>query len=268
MKTTKILSILSTILMVVVYNHALGKKGGAESTSEIETPSLKSNWFYHGPRELKLIALTYDDGPNRRFTPRLLELLKRENVPATFFWLGQQIKYYPQEAKQLYELGFEIGNHSFYHKSLTKLSREEIYEEISSTQEIIKKTTGITPTLLRPPYGSVNQNVVEVAEELGLQIIMWSLDTDDWRQDCTKEKIVDKVLKNIRGGDIILMHDRNSRTIEATAELIPALRARGFRFVKVSQLLLSQKMLTDYKTLNQKKLYTSLLNFITPLIFP
>lgn len=230
--------------------------------------SLSANCFYHGPRELKLVALTYDDGPNRRFTPRLLELLKQERVTATFFLLGEQVKNYPAEARQIVEMGFEIGNHTFTHKNLARLTREEIYTEITSTQEIINKTTGVLPRIIRPPYGALNQTVVDVSKELGLHIIMWQLDTDDYRQNVTKEKIVATMVKNVKGGDIILMHDRNTKTLEATAEIIPALRSRGFRFVTVSDLLRAQKLVNEYKTLYSSPSYSILLKSLPEIFFP
>ncbi|MCX7765562.1 MAG: polysaccharide deacetylase family protein [Candidatus Sumerlaeia bacterium] len=271
---------MKIILIMCLFSLAIGedklkteknnfnKQESQRSSNNSAKPSLSGDCFYHGPRELKLVALTYDDGPNRRFTPRLLELLKREQVPATFFLLGEQVKNYPSEAKQIAELGFEIGNHTFTHKNLTKLTREEIYNEITSTQEIINKTTDIMPKIMRPPYGVFNQTVIEVTRELGLSIIMWQLDTDDYRQNVIKEQIVASVLKNVKGGDIILMHDRNNKTLEATADIIPALRRRGFRFVTVSELLRAQKMVTEYKTLSRSPSYSVLLKSLPEIFFP
>ncbi|MCD6385301.1 polysaccharide deacetylase family protein [Candidatus Sumerlaeota bacterium] len=265
-KSIGVIILIILFIISVPYGEQEESKQVAEKKSTtITTPSSSSSAVFHGSRNLNLIALTYDDGPNRHFTPRLLEVLKQEDVPATFFWLGEQVKYYPQQAKQLAEMGFEIGNHTFDHKNPAKLSYQELYDELLSTQEIIKKTVGITPRLFRPPYGSLNKTVRQVAKELDLQIIMWSLDTDDWRLSSTKEKIVSRVMKEIRPGDIILMHDRNTRTIEATAELIPLLRERGYRFVTVTELLKAKQLEPEINKITHHPLYRLLLT--TPLLF-
>ncbi len=210
-------------------------------SGENGTMSSPPSSYFHGSRDLPLIALTYDDGPNKNFTPRLIKVLREHDAPATFFWLGEQVEYYPDVARYVIEMGFEIGNHSFDHANLAKRSIPEIKEQIRSTRQTIQDTVGITPRLFRPPYGAVNRTLRGVAAEFDLDVIMWSLDTEDWRTSCTKEKIVNRVKENIRPGDIILMHDRNTRTIEATAELIPYLRNQGYRFVTVSQLLQAQR---------------------------
>lgn len=265
---TKILCIFLLIIFPFAIlsgkDEASKKNKGDELTAESTSPA-SDLVVFNGSRNLNLIALSYDDGPNARFTPRLIEVLRQENVPATFFWLGEQVKYYPQQAKQLAEMGFEIGNHTFDHKNPVKLSYQELYEELVSTQKIIQKTVGVTPRLFRPPYGSINKTVRQVAKELNLQIIMWSLDTEDWRLNSTKEKIVTKVMNKIRPGDIILMHDRNTRTIEATAELIPLLRERGYKFVTVGQLLKAKQLEPQIDELTHNPIFKLLLT--TPLIF-
>ena len=236
-KTWLILCVLLSTTLLYSEDEAYPGRSGS-----IPARTLSSKSIFHGSRDLKLVALTYDDGPNRRFTPRLLDLLESEQVPATFFWLGEQVKIYPQEAQRVAEMGFEIGNHTFDHSNPTKLSPDELRQQIVSTQDIISQTVGITPTVFRPPYGSVNSIVRDVVHDLGMDVILWRLDTEDWRSGSSKDQIVATVLDRIKAGDIILMHDRNSRTIDATRELIPRLRERGFSFVTVSGLLRAETL--------------------------
>lgn len=212
---------------------------GDQNTTDSQPASsdYRSYYIYSGPEESNLIALTYDDGPNRRFTPYLIEILKKKQVPATFFFLGKQVALYPSVAKFVANRDFEIGNHTYSHPNLRKLSQTEIQDELINTQEIIKSTTGVTPTLLRPPYMLSNRTVVELAQSMGLAIVFWSVDTEDWRPSTTKEQIIEAVLSQVTGGSIILMHDRNTKTLDATEEIIDLLRAEGYEFVTISRLL-------------------------------
>jgi peptidoglycan/xylan/chitin deacetylase (PgdA/CDA1 family) len=194
-------------------------------------------YIYSGPKEVKAVALTYDDGPNERFTPRLIEVLKRKGVPATFFFVGEQVNLYPDVARQVAQNGFEIGNHTYDHRSLRKLAPAEAADQIDRTQKIIAETTGVRAGLLRPPYGECNADVVEMARQRGLGIIFWTIDTNDYQRQSTKADIVGKVMRDVSNGAIILMHDRNTKTIEATEEIIDGLSARGYKFCSVTDLL-------------------------------
>jgi peptidoglycan/xylan/chitin deacetylase (PgdA/CDA1 family) len=207
------------------------------SESHSSSSDYKSYYVYSGPKDSNLIALTYDDGPNSRFTPHLVEILKKKQVPATFFFIGEQVELYPSEAKFVADMGFEIGNHTYSHPNLRKLSCTEIQEELTKTQEIIKSTTGVTPALFRPPYMLSNRTVVELAQSMNLAIVFWSVDTEDWKPSTTKEEIVEAVMSQVTGGSIILMHDRNTKTLQATEEIIDLLRAQGYEFATISRLL-------------------------------
>ncbi len=251
------------IVAMVLFSSEQGSGSGTLTQLKRQLFSTKS--IFHGSRDMKLVALSYDDGPNSRFTPRLVELLEREHVPATFFWLGEQVEYYPSVAQLVAEKGFEIGNHTFDHSNPTKLSTEKLHEQISSTQEIIRQTTNVTPVLFRPPYGSVNAVVRRVAHDFGLDLVLWSLDTEDWRSGMTRERIIETVLDKIRPGDIILMHDRNSRTIDATQELVPLLREQGYCFVTVSALLHAEKISPEIEKVGRSPLLNVVL-FTPPFL--
>lgn len=185
----------------------------------------------------KWVALTFDDGPNPEFTPRFIDLLNSKKVRATFFLLGPNVKTRPDIVKAEVQSGFEVANHTWNHVILNKLSPEKVQEEMQRTNAEIVGATGVTPTLLRPPYGSANKKVQDVCDAVGLKIIDWSIDTNDWKTGTTADTITSEIMKNIRDGSIVLMHDRYDKSYEATARVIDEIRARGYEFVTVSELL-------------------------------
>jgi peptidoglycan/xylan/chitin deacetylase (PgdA/CDA1 family) len=201
---------------------------GAESKV---SPAINS-W----PTGRKLVALTYDDGPHGRYTPMLMELLEAKKVPATFFLLGESVSANPKIAAQLAAAGFEVANHSYTHKEFTRISEDAVRRELVRTHDLITSVTGAPVRVMRPPYGSHNSRVRAICEDQGYKVIMWDVDTNDWRNR-TAAQMVDYVLANTRDGSIILMHDRFQKSVDATAEVIDGLRAKGFEFASVSQLL-------------------------------
>lgn len=180
-----------------------------------------------------MIALTFDDGPTKKYTSAILDALKENQASATFFVLGSRASDFPEILQRMILEGNEIGNHTYSHKQLTTLSKANIEEEITHTQESIHDVTNHYPNVIRPPYGSKNEDVMQCAE--GKKIVTWSLDTEDWRSRNT-ETIVNKVLKEVKDGDIILMHDLYASTAEAAIILIPKLKDMGYQLVTVSEL--------------------------------
>lgn len=180
-----------------------------------------------------MIALTFDDGPTKKYTSAILDALKENQASATFFVLGSRASDFPEILQRMILEGNEIGNHTYSHKQLTTLSKENIEEEITHTQESIHDVTNQYPSIIRPPYGSKNEDVMQCAQ--GKKIVTWTLDTEDWRSKNT-EAIVNKVLKDVKDGDIILMHDLYATTAEAAIILIPKLKDMGFQLVTVSEL--------------------------------
>ncbi len=177
------------------------------------------------------IAITFDDGPST-YTSDILKLLKENDANATFFILGNKVNNYVDTLKEMYKNGNEIGNHSYNHKWLTKLSIEEFQNQINKTQDIIKNTIGYTPTLLRPTYGSVNK---KIRANTDMNIVLWDVDTMDWKIKNSK-KIASRALEQIEDLDIILMHDTHKRTLEALKIMIPTLKEKGYQLVTVSEL--------------------------------
>lgn len=197
------------------------------------------------PTANKLIALTFDDGPDPIKTPKILELLKRYEAKATFFVVGNRAEKLPDIVKKAQQEGHEIGNHSFSHPYSRNYSIEGMRSELDRTQEIIYKATGHKATLYRPPGGSYNESVVNICKEKELLMVLWSWDQDtmDWTSPGVA-KIVNKVLGNVHNGDIILMHDyvyKSSQTVDALAQLLPELKRRGYSFVTVSELLANKE---------------------------
>ncbi len=189
------------------------------------------------PNDEKKIALTFDDGPHPKHTEEILEVLDKYGVKATFFAIGENITYYPDAFQKIKEAGHEIGNHTFSHPHIRQKDRTALEQEIRQAEELLFPE-GETK-LFRPPEGVCSDTVCRVASEMGYTIILWTVDTRDWSHP-TPDAIVEKVQKNVKSGDIILFHDyiaAASPTPEALDKLIPALLAKGYRFVTVSELI-------------------------------
>ncbi|MGJ7911030.1 polysaccharide deacetylase family protein [Neobacillus sp. LXY-1] len=193
--------------------------------------------FVNGPNK-KRVALTFDDGPDRINTPKIIEALKQQNVKGTFFFIGQKVQQNPDIVKMAYDNGNVIGSHSFYHRELTKETAEDVRQDLMGASAAIKSVIGKSPALLRPPYGDTDIKVVNVAKEQQNKIILWSIDTLDWSQK-EQTHIENNVLENVRNGDIILMHsdDDKTETAKAVPIIIQKLKSQGFEIVDVATLL-------------------------------
>ncbi|MFC8277724.1 polysaccharide deacetylase family protein [Streptomyces sp. NPDC057271] len=184
----------------------------------------------------KCIALTFDAGPGKD-TPRLLDVLKEKKVPATFFLLGRKhVDRYPEVVKRIADEGHEVANHTWTHRILTDLEADEVRDELSRTQDAIEKITGNRPTLMRPPQGRTDGTVSEVSRDLGLAQILWSVTAKDY-STTDSDLIRKRVLEGAQGDGIILLHDIYDGTVPAVPGIIDELKARGFTFVTVPQLL-------------------------------
>lgn len=183
----------------------------------------------------RVVALTFDDGPWPVYTSKTLDVLKAENVHATFFMIGRNIRNYPALAKRVVAEGHAVGNHTWNHPARPRGARSEIVR----TDAIFKKTLGITPTLFRPPYGKLRNGLADVAKQQGKAVVLWSADSSDWNRG-TKSSIYANSLLHIRPGSIILLHDgggNRASTVAALPDIIASLHARGYRFVTVPELL-------------------------------
>ncbi|SJZ95826.1 Peptidoglycan/xylan/chitin deacetylase, PgdA/CDA1 family [Pilibacter termitis] len=181
----------------------------------------------------KLVALTYDDGPSPTSTPALLAYLKEQNIPATFFVLGSEASKYPDIVKQAYDNGNQIASHTYHHLNLPTLSADKQKEEIHNTEEVIEKIIGKRPNLMRPPYGAFNE---QIATEANCGIALWNVDSLDW-QSKNPTAIYNTITANTFDGSIILMHDIYMTSVEGTKQVVPALKAQGYTFVTLNQLI-------------------------------
>ena len=179
----------------------------------------------------KFIAFTFDDGPGK-YTSELIDTLELNNSSATFFMLGNRMKYNTDIVKKVYNSNSEIGTHTYSHKRLTSLSNDEIYNEINSSEIIFNDITGNHLKYLRPPYGSYNDHI----KGLEYNIILWNIDPKDWLTRDSK-KIYNSVLNNACDGCIVLMHDIYPETIEAVKMLIPTLNEMNYEVVSISNLI-------------------------------
>jgi peptidoglycan/xylan/chitin deacetylase (PgdA/CDA1 family) len=185
--------------------------------------------------ELVMLALTFDDGPIK-MTMKLVETLGKSNTKATFFLIGSGIEAQPGFTKEIHDLGHEIGNHTYSHPYLTELSFEEIAHEMNRTDGLIEKVIGVKPTIMRPPYGFINQESIKAFSH---RVIQWSLDTVDWHHE--DAKTIFEILQSAIDGDIILMHDRYEHTQIAVESFIQHQLSLGVQFVTVSKIIESRQ---------------------------
>lgn len=207
-----------------------------------------------GPKEEKILALSFDDGPHPKYTVEILDILKEYDIKATFFVLGKHAELYPDIIKRQVHEGHEIGNHSYSHVNMKKASPKIIKEEYSKTQNAIYSISNIRPKVFRPPYGNYNDEVIKVVSSDDSSIVLWTFyqDSKDWSNPGV-DKIVNTTLSKVQNGDIILFHDyvykKESHTVEALKTILPKLIDEGYKFVTMSELInISQekKVLNNY----------------------
>ena len=195
------------------------------------------NSLWHGDRTKKTIAITFDDGPMAEFTPQLLDLLKKEQVPAAFFLIGKNIAKNEPLVKRMIDEGHTIGNHSFSHTYWFSLNKANfILSDLQQCDETIMRAVGKKPRLFRPPYGVTNPMVAKAVKAGGYQSIGWSIRTYDTNAT-DAGLLLRKSLKNLSNGDIILFHDWGKFTIGILTDFIKEARKRGFEIVGLEELL-------------------------------
>lgn len=181
------------------------------------------------------VALTFDDGPHRLHTVRLLEIAAAYNARLTFFVIGSRLRLASELVRRQASEGHEVGNHSWSHRSFADLNDDELRREVGETQRAIS-ICGATSSSIRPPYGIITNEQRElIMREFGLRVDLWSRDCRDWRLR-NAERIAHTVLTSVTDGAIILAHDIHATTVEAMAMILPALRASGYQLVTVSEL--------------------------------
>lgn len=200
--------------------------------------------FYNMQTTQKIVALTFDDGPNPPYTEQLLDVLKENHVSATFFLIGQNVEKHPELVKRIVAEGHQLGNHTYHHMDLLKADRKLIADEVDRTNQAIIAASGITPHLVRPPHGFRDPVVMEMMAERNLKVVEWSVMSRDWLNPGV-DTIVERTISKVKNGSIILLHDGDgiaaqdsrAQTIEATRRIIQILSAQGYKFVTVDEIL-------------------------------
>jgi peptidoglycan-N-acetylglucosamine deacetylase len=184
------------------------------------------------PLPTKYVVLTFDDGPDAEYTPKVLDILALYGAKATFFEVGQNVRKHPELTRQLHAAGHSVQNHTWDHSDLRKLTAAKFLQEVTSTDQAIRAQIGSTPGCLRPPYGGVSATVRQRARQLGKDLVVWTIDSRDWTKPGTTA-IVQRVLKNVHSGSVILMHDgggNRAQTVAALPTILKALKAQGYGF--------------------------------------
>ncbi|GIN10714.1 hypothetical protein J26TS2_05810 [Shouchella clausii] len=240
---------VSSLLFGGGFSEAISYRAVEEDGGKIKRPALvqttaltqiqREKIQFQGPDDEKRLALTFDDGPDPVYTERLLDLLKEEDIKATFFVLGYKAKQHPSLLKRMVAEGHSIGNHSFTHQELTKLEQSEVLDEVEQTQAVIEEATGVTTDLVRAPYGSVNDMVVKTLTTNSYHLIGWSIDSLDWQYQLPFS-IAMNVVEDAHSGGIILHHDGTATSYQLFEDLpaeIEWLKEKGYTFVTVPELV-------------------------------
>ena len=234
--------------------------GGSEA--EVREPVLVSNQVLQQeyPNTLVLrgsvddqrVALTFDDGPDTRFTPQVLDVLDEYDVKATFFLMGSRAKEHREVTRRIHDEGHAIGNHTYWHPHLVEESIARMRWEVNETEKVLEEIVGFRPRLFRAPYGALNRELVEALGETDYTVVGWNVDSVDWKEPGVDE-IVNNVLSNTDYGSIILMHSGGhwtmdlSGTVESLHVIIPRLQKEGIEFVTVPELLNLQEWKSPVK---------------------
>jgi peptidoglycan/xylan/chitin deacetylase (PgdA/CDA1 family) len=184
------------------------------------------------PLPTKYVVLTFDDGPDAVYTPKVLDILAKYDAKATFFEVGQNVRKHPELTKRIHQAGHSVQNHTWTHADLRHLGAAAFRQQIMSTDEVIRAQTGSTPACLRPPYGAVSAAVRQRAKALGKDLVVWTVDSRDWTKPGVAA-IEQRVLKNVHSGSVILMHDgggNRAQTVAALPVILQALKAQGYGF--------------------------------------
>lgn len=196
----------------------------------------KEEVYYKGVKDEKIVALLCNIDWGNEYIPEILRILEENSINITFSITGRWAKENTELVKELYDYNHEIANHGYQHVDHDKLNYDENYQAISMANDIIKEIIGESPKYFGPPSGAYNEETVKAAKDLGYTVIMWSVDTIDWREDSSKELIIDRVTKDIKPSDIILMHPTEN-TVKALPEIIAYLFDNNYKIGTINDIL-------------------------------
>lgn len=213
------------------------KEHQKKDDSPLPMPVISSAYVRQGSKELKKVAITFDDGPNF-LTGEYLDILETYNIPATFFLIGIHVEKYPDQAKMIIDSKNELGLHSYSHKQLTKMAPDYIKIDFQDSLTAINNIAETDIRFFRPPFGDFNDTVIEAAKDHDLITVLWCVDPRDWKIN-NPQQIAKHVIENAENGSIILLHEGRQSTLEALPYIIEGLWNKGFEIVSLSELLLS-----------------------------
>jgi len=242
-KNKYILNIMLVILVVsvsLIYNYA-----GYNQILNVFRNNNRELPIYCVDTPEKKVAISFDAAWGADYTESLLKILKNYNVKTTFFLVGFWVDKYPEMVKRIDEEGHEIGNHSSNHPHMSKLSKEQIIDELAKTSEKIEAITHKKVTLFRPPFGDYNNRLIETSRAMGIQVIQWDVDSLDYK-DYGADAIVKRVLSKVKNGSIVLFHNNATYTADALPIILENLQKEGYKIVPVSELIYKENYYIDH----------------------
>ena len=235
--------IASVILAIIVISIVVASTGIVNAFSSQATRQLP---IYRVVTDKKQVAISFDCAWGVDYTDKLLETMANEDVKCTFFAVEFWTKKHPDYIKKIYNAGHEIGTHSATHPYMSKLDKNTIIKELTSSAKAIEQITGEKVEVFRPPYGDYNDNLINTAKELGLYVIQWDVDSLDWK-DLSAKQITDRVLNRVKNGSIVLFHNQGLHTAEALPQIIKSLKSQGYEFKRIGDMIYRENyiMLSD-----------------------
>lgn len=237
---------VTLLVALLVFCRLYGQVSGVFQGADREVP------IYAVDTKEKKLAISFDAAWGADCTPELLKILEENKIKTTFFLTGIWVEKYPEMVKKIADAGHELGNHTLTHPHCNALSEEDFIKELKENEELIKKITGKRTRLFRPPFGEYNNANLQAARKNGYEVIQWSVDSLDW-QELGVEAEVDRVLKNVHPGAIVLFHNNAKYTPQALPIILKNLQEQGYKIVPVSELLIKGDYYVEKHSGVQKK---------------
>lgn len=203
--------------------------------------------------ETDKVAITFDCAWGASDIPTILEILKKENVKASFFMVGQWAEKFPDSVKLIANDGHDIANHGYSHLKMSTIGKEKCKSEIELCNKKLEEIAGVKVKLFRPPYGDYNNLVIDTCNELGCYPIQWNIDSLDWKREMSRQAILDRILKKTKPGSIILFHNDTQYTVELLPKIISELKSEGLLFAPVSEMIMLDNYYIDSQGRQQRK---------------
>ncbi|MBE7083196.1 MAG: deacetylase [Clostridiales bacterium] len=229
----KILKVVTAFLIIVLLTILVQKSGAYQVVTGSATKKLP---IYYVSTEEKKVAISFDCAWGTDYTEKLLSIMEKEQVKSTFFMVEFWTKKYPEMVKKISDLGHEIGTHSATHPYMSKLDKQSIINELTTSRVAIEEITGKKVEVFRPPYGDYDDLLIQTAKELGLYTIQWDVDSLDWK-NLSANEISNRVVNKVKNGSIVLFHNQGLHTADALPQIIKELKGKGYAFVPIGELI-------------------------------